>query len=349
MNDNIKVLVVDDSALVRQILTEILSGAPGIEVVGSASDPYAAREKIKALNPDVLTLDIEMPKMDGITFLRNLMRLRPMPVVMISTLTEKGADITLEALEIGAIDYVAKPKVDLRESLTTFSADIIEKIKYAAKANLRHRHTTLKDSSSLKPICATKSFKHTQRMIAIGSSTGGPEALKEVLIQFPEDCPPILIAQHIPEAFSGPFARRMDSCCAVSVCEAQDGQPIESGHVYIAPGHSHLRVARDDKGLICQLGSDEPINRHRPSVEALFDSMTEHLGNKAIAVMLTGMGADGAEAMKRLHDAGAYCIAQDEKTSVVWGMPGEAVKRGAVDEQQPLEKITERVMSLLSK
>ena len=340
--------MVDDSALVRQILTEILDADPEIEVVGAASDPLIARDKIKLLKPDVITLDIEMPKMDGITFLRNLMRLRPMPVIMISTLTEKGADVTLEALEIGAVDYVSKPKVDLRENLAAFSDDIIAKVKSAASANLR-RKEALGEAEQKQPLVANRSFKFTSRLIAIGSSTGGPEALKEVLIRLPADCPPVLIAQHIPEAFSGPFARRMDSCCQVTVCEAEDGQLIEPGHVYIAPGHSHLRVAKGPNGLICQLGQDERINRHRPSVEALFDSVAEHVNKKAVAVMMTGMGADGADAMKRLRDSGAYCIAQDQKTSVVWGMPGEAVKRDATDEQQPLEKIAERILELVSK
>jgi len=344
----VKVLVVDDSALVRQILKEILDADPDIEVVGSASDPLIARDKIKSLKPDVITLDIEMPKMDGITFLRNLMRLRPMPVIMISTLTEKGADVTLEALEIGAIDYVAKPKVDLRENLAAFSDEITRKVKSAATANMR-RKESLSDSAEQKPLVANRSFKFTSRLIAIGSSTGGPEALKEVLTRLPADCPPVLIAQHIPEAFSGPFARRMDNCCQVSVCEAEDGQAIEPGNVYVAPGHSHLRVAKGANGLVCRLGQDEVINRHRPSVEALFDSVTEHVNKKAVAVMLTGMGADGADAMKRLRESGAHCIAQDEKTSVVWGMPGEAFKRGGVDEQQPLDKVAERVIELVSK
>ncbi len=346
-NHKIKVLIVDDSALVRQILSEILNAAPGIEVIGTAGDPLIAREKIKALNPDVITLDIEMPKMDGITFLRNLMRLRPMPVLMISTLTEKGANVTLEALELGAVDYIAKPKIDLRENLTAFSDDIIEKVKLAATANLRHHQNTSKESTSTAVTCK-RSFKFTNRLIVIGSSTGGPEALKEVLVRLPADCPPVLVAQHIPEAFSGPFARRMNGCCTVTVCEAEDGQKILPGHVYVAPGNSHLRVDKGSDGLVCRLGQDDKINRHRPSVEALFDSVTKHVGKKAVAIMLTGMGADGADGMKRLHDSGAYCIAQDEKTSVVWGMPGEAVKRGATDEEQPLEKMTQRIMTLVS-
>ena len=349
VNNKIKVLIVDDSALVRQILKEILASDPEIEVVGSASDPLIARDKIKMLNPDVITLDIEMPKMDGITFLRNLMRLRPMPVVMISTLTEKGANVTFEALEAGAVDFVAKPKIDLRENLTAFSDEIIGKVKSAAIANLSRRLTTTKEPDSNEVINSTCSFKNTNKLIAIGSSTGGPEALKEVLTRLPANCPPVLIAQHIPAAFSGPFSRRMDGCSEVTVCEAEDGQAIFPGHVYVAPGHSHLRIERANSGLICRLGKDDAINRHRPSVEALFDSVTEHVNKNAVAVMLTGMGADGAEAMKRLHESGAYCIAQDEKSSVVWGMPGEAVKRGATDEQLALEKIAQRVMELVSK
>lgn len=348
-NNKIKVLVVDDSALVRQILKEILASDPEIEVVGSARDPLVARDKIKALAPDVITLDIEMPKMDGLTFLRNLMRLRPMPVIMISTLTEKGADATFEALEAGAIDYVAKPKIDLRENLTAFRDDIITKVKSAAVANLSRRQVMTKEPLPSRVASSTHSFKNTRKLIAIGSSTGGPEALKEVLIRLPADCPPVLIAQHIPAAFSAPFSRRMNGCSEVTVCEAEDGQAILPGHVYVAPGHSHLRVEEVAGGLICKLGQDEAINRHRPSVEALFDSVADYVDRGVVAVMLTGMGADGAEAMKRLHERGAYCIAQDEKTSVVWGMPGEAVKRGAADEQQPLENIAQRVIELVSK
>ncbi len=346
----IKVLIVDDSALVRQILKEILSADPEIEVVGSASDPIIAREKIKQLNPDVLTLDIEMPKMDGVTFLKNLMRLRPMPVIMISTLTEKGADITLEALEVGAIDYIAKPKIDLREKLSLFSDDIISKVKAAAVANMHRKQVAAANGTTAATTAkSNRGFKFTNRMIAIGSSTGGTEALKEVLIRLPADCPPVVIAQHIPEAFSGPFSTRMNGCSALTVCEAVDGQEILSGHVYIAPGHSHLRIAKGAKGLICKLDQGETINRHRPSVEALFDSVRELIGKKAVAVMLTGMGADGANAMVRLREAGAYCIAQDEKTSVVWGMPGEAVKRGGTNEELPLDDIAQRIMDLVSK
>jgi two-component system chemotaxis response regulator CheB len=343
----IKVLVVDDSALVRQIMTELLASDPDIEVVGTANDPFIARDKIKQLNPDVLTLDVEMPKMDGITFLKNLMRLRPMPVVMVSTLTEKGADVTLQALEFGAVDYVAKPKVDLQSQIESFKDEIITKVKTAASANVRRLDVTAGTKPSV--VKTLRSFSTTHKIIAVGSSTGGPEAIKELLMRMPADAPAMVIAQHIPEAFSAPFARRMDGCSQMSVCEAGDGMQILPGHVYIAPGDSHLRVVRDGARYVCELGRDEPINRHRPSVEALFDSVTENVGKNAVGVMLTGMGADGAEAMKRLHDAGAYTIAQDAKSSVVWGMPGEAVKRGGVDEQQPLEKIAGRLMEILAR
>jgi len=343
-NNKIKVLIVDDSALVRQIMTELLNSDPQIEVAGVAADPLIAREKIKQLKPDVLTLDVEMPKMDGITFLRNLMRLRPMPVVMVSTLTEKGADVTLQALELGAVDYVAKPKQDLGQQLMAFKDEIIAKVKVAAAANIRKRDVTTDDRVASQVVSFAKSFKTTHSLIAIGASTGGPEAIKEVLLAMPADAPAIVIAQHIPEAFSGPFAKRMDGCCQMAVCEAQDGQHILPGHAYIAPGHSHLRVVRDGARYICRLGQDDLINRHRPSVEALFDSVIENVEKNAVAAMLTGMGADGADAMVRMREAGIYTIAQDEKTSVVWGMPGEAVKRGGACEQQPLKNIAERLL-----
>lgn len=350
----IRVLIIDDSALVRQLLTDILSSDPAIEIAGTAPDPYIAREKIKQLNPDVLTLDVEMPKMDGVTFLRNLMRLRPMPVVMVSTLTEKGADVTLEALELGAIDFVTKPKLDLTESIQEYSDEIINKVKVAASvrvqalnrapAAVRNQPVDSSSSPSAAPATRSRHFKTTDRIIAIGASTGGTEAIKEVLMRLPADCPGIVIAQHIPEAFSAPFARRMDSVSAMSVCEASDGQQIMPGHVYIAPGSHHLELVRDGARYICRLSAAPPVNRHRPSVEVLFRSVSEHAGQNAIGVMLTGMGADGAEGMLLMHQQGAYTIAQDERTSVVWGMPGEAVKRQCVDTVLPLQKIADSIL-----
>lgn len=356
-DNKIKVLIVDDSALVRQILTEILGGDPGIDVVGAAADPYAAREKIKKLNPDVLTLDVEMPRMDGLTFLSNLMRLRPMPVVMVSSLTEQGASVTLQALELGAIDFVTKPKVDLAHTLDDYALEIREKVRIAAKARVQERSaasaTLVKPAQPgekysadviLKREGQRRPFKTTESLIAIGASTGGTEAIKEVLIRMPLDCPGIIITQHIPEAFSGPFARRMDSVAAIAVCEAQDGQQVVPGHAYIAPGNQHLIVVRDGARYVCRLNEGPPVNRHRPSVDVLFRSVAENVGLNAVGVILTGMGDDGARGMKEMHDAGAPTIAQDEQTSVVWGMPGQAVKLGGVDKIMPLETIPAQIL-----
>ena len=345
----IRVLIVDDSALVRQVLAEILNGDPGIEVVGAAPDPFVAREKIKALNPDVLTLDVEMPKMDGVTFLCNLMRLRPMPVVMVSSLTEAGADVTLQALELGAVDFVTKPKVDLAHTLDEYAIEIRAKVKMAAGARVRAiervpvsaslGNTPKLSADAVLAKTGPKHFKTTDQLIAIGASTGGTEAIKEVLLDMPADAPGIVISQHIPEAFSGPFARRMNSISAMTVYEAQDGQQILPGHVYIAPGSHHLLVVRDGARFVCKLSDGPPVNRHRPSVDVMFRSVAQNVGPNAIGVILTGMGADGAEGLKEMQEVGSITIAQDEKTSVVWGMPGEAVKRGAAGHVLPLEAI----------
>jgi len=303
----IKVLVVDDSALVRQLLTSILSDDPGIEVVGSAADPFVARDKIKKLNPDVLTLDVEMPRMDGVTFLGNLMRLRPMPVVMVSTLTEQGADVTLRALEAGAVDFVSKPKLDVAHELPEYSEEIIGKVKAAANARVRalERRPANKtkvtkklsaDAVLSKPVMK-KHFRTTDRIIGIGSSTGGTEAIKDVLRDLPPNMPGIVISQHIPEAFSGPFAQRVNSITALTVLEATDGQQVLPGHVYIAPGNRHLIIKRDGARYICKLNDGPPVNRHKPSVDVMFRSLSQNAGANAIAVMLTGMGDDGAAGM----------------------------------------------------
>jgi len=349
----IKVLIIDDSALVRQLLTEILNKAPGIEVVGAAIDPYAAREKIKRFNPDVLTLDIEMPRMDGITFLGNLMRLRPMPVVMISTLTEAGADVTLRALELGAVDFVPKPKVDVVQGLDEYAEEIIAKVKAAAGARVRAikrvpQKIDKKYSADavLSKQARSKHFRTTDRIIGIGSSTGGTEAIKDVLIGLPPGMPGIVICQHIPAAFSKAFANRVNAMCELIVSEAVNGQQIIPGHAYIAPGDKHLLVERDGARYVCTLNDGPPVNRHKPSVDVLFRSLAQNAGSNAIGLMLTGMGADGAEGMGEMKDAGAPIIVQDEKTSVVWGMPGEVVKRGFADEVLPLHKIAGKLISL---
>jgi two-component system chemotaxis response regulator CheB len=355
----IRVLIVDDSALVRQMLTEILRTDHTIEVVGTASDPYVAREKIKQLNPDVLTLDVEMPKMDGVTFLSNLMRLHPMPVVMVSSLTERGADITLRALELGAVDFVSKPKIDLAHSLTEYQKEIVAKVKTAARAKVRASEARrpppapvpgykIDPKYSADAVLARKEppshFRTTDRIIAIGASTGGTEAIKDVLVSMPADAPAIVISQHIPEAFSGPFARRMDTITAMKVYEAEDGQQIVTGHVYIAPGNKHLLVTRDGARYVCRLSDGPPVNRHRPSVDVMFRSVAQNVGPNAVGAILTGMGDDGARGLLEMREAGSYTLAQDERTSVVWGMPGEAVKLGATSEVMPLERIAHALL-----
>ena len=350
----IRILVVDDSALMRSMIKDILEVDPSLKVVGTACDAYDARDKIKQLNPDVLTLDVEMPKMDGIQFLKNLMKLHPMPVVMISTLTTQGANTTLDALSLGAIDFVSKPGSDSLHSLEDYSEIIIRKVKIASKVNL---NALLMNSPRVAPKIKTLSSTEPQnkslfsmqgKMIAIGSSTGGTEALKEVLSRLPANMPSIVITQHIPEAFSKSFAQRMDTICAMIVCEAEDGQEILPGHVYIAPGNRHLKVSKKGARLFCELDDGPSVNRHKPSVEVMLNSVITHIGRNAIGVMLTGMGDDGADAMKRLKDVGAYTYAQDEATSVVWGMPGQAVKRGAINEVLPLEEISEKIISRLT-
>jgi len=360
----ISVLIIDDSAVVRSILTEILSTDDGIEVVGTAMDPHVAREKIKRLNPDVLTLDVEMPKMDGLSFLSNLMRLRPMPVVMISSLTEAGADVTLKALGLGAVDFISKPKLDVAHQLEGYSKEIIAKVKAAATARI-HPHVPVKvdqtktsrfDADEIEKRYSTtvvlqrsplRKMKATEKIIAIGASTGGTEAIKDILLQMRPDSPGTLIAQHIPPAFSTAFAKRMDSLSPMIVSEAEDGQIITQGHVYIAPGDRHLMLVRDGARYRCKLNDGQPVNRHKPSADVMFRSVAQNAGLNAIGVILTGMGADGARGLLEMHDAGAPTIAQDEKTSVVWGMPGEAIKLKAVDHVLPIATIEAKIESLL--
>ena len=354
----VRVLIVDDSALVRRILTEVLSADPALEVVGTASDAYVAREKIKQLSPDVLTLDVEMPKMDGVTFLRNLMRLRPMPVVMVSSLTEHGAEVTLDALAVGAVDYLPKPKIDIAATLTDYADELRAKIRSAATARVRPYTGAAAGSGGaavvprlgvdavLAKAPVRRQFRTTDRIIAIGASTGGTEAIKEVLVQLPADTPGVVITQHIPKAFSTPFARRMDACCQMTVYEAQDGQLILPGHVYIAPGDQHLLVVRDGARYVCRLDDGPPVNRHKPSVDVLFRSVAQQAGRNAIGVILTGMGKDGALGLKEMREAGSPTLAQDEATSVVWGMPGEAVALGAAAEMLPLGEVAARLTAL---
>jgi two-component system chemotaxis response regulator CheB len=357
----IRVLIVDDSALVRKLLTDILRTAPDVDVVGAAPDAYSAREKIKALNPDVLTLDVEMPRMDGITFLRNLMRLRPMPVVMVSSLTDAGAEVTLDALSIGAVDYLPKPKVDLAATLGDYREELLEKIRCAARARVRPYEPRV-DRTAAQAASAQRSltadavlqkaapvkFRTTDRLIAVGASTGGTEAIKEFLMGMPPDAPAIVIAQHIPKAFSTAFAERMNRTTPLTVFEAQDGQQIMPGHAYIAPGDLHLIIVRSGARWICRLDEGPPVNRHKPSVDVLFRSVAQEAGYNAIGVLLTGMGKDGAQGLLEMRQAGSPTIAQDEATSVVWGMPGEAVQIGAAVEELPLQRIASRVLEIAS-
>ena len=347
----IRVLIVDDSALVRSLLTDIFKHAPDIEVIGTASDAHIAREKIKQLNPDVLTLDVEMPKMDGLTFLKNLMRLRPMPVVMVSSLTERGADVTLDALAFGAVDYMPKPKLDLAASFQGYSEELIEKVRGAARASVRSldlRRTTAGQGSPVRTAAAPgpRPLRTSHCVIAIGASTGGTEAIKEVLMHLPPDAPGIVITQHIPKAFSGAFARRMNDFSPLSVCEAEDGQHILAGHAYIAPGDRHLRLVRDGARYVCRLDDGDPVNRHKPSVDVLFRSVAENAGGYVVGVLLTGMGKDGARGLMEMLAAGCRTIAQDEATSVVWGMPGEAVALGAAEHVVPLAGIAAKIRTL---
>lgn len=352
-----KVLIVDDSALVRQLLTEMLRGDADLEVVGTAADPFAAREKIKALNPDVITLDVEMPRMDGVTFLENLMRLRPIPVVMVSSLTQKGAEVTLRALELGAVDFVSKPTVDLAGTLHLYADELIAKVKMAAGANVNRRIgtpviTAVSPKYSADAVLPSgqnsRMLRTTERIIAIGASTGGTEALREVLLAMPPDAPAIIISQHIPAAFSKPFAERLDKACAMKVFHAEDGQYILPGHVYVAPGDRHLLVERDGARYLCRLNNGPPVNRHRPSVDVMFRAMAQKVGPNGVGVLLTGMGDDGARGLKEMLEAGAHTLAQDEASSVVWGMPGSAVKLGACERVEPLHMVAQVMLELAS-
>jgi two-component system, chemotaxis family, protein-glutamate methylesterase/glutaminase len=341
----IKVVVVDDSAVIRSVLTEIIEADKRLKVVGTACDPFEAREVIKATNPDVITLDIEMPKMNGITFLKNLMRLRPTPVIMISTLTQEGAPATFEALACGAVDFLGKPKDLGGAGLMAYQQLIAEKIFSAATANVRSnsRNAPVEEDKETLPLLHRQ--LNPAFICAMGASTGGTEAIKNIIKVMPADAPPIVIAQHIPDVFSTSFAKRLDSCSAMTVFEAEHNQWIERGCAYLAPGHSHLRIVRQGARYLCRLDQGELVNRHRPSVEVLFDSVREAAGEVAMGVILTGMGADGSAALLRMREAGCLTIAQDEATSVVWGMPGVAVKLGAADKVLPLDEIAKSIVS----
>ena len=345
-------VVVDDSALVRSLLTEIINRQADMQCVGAAADPFAAREMIRELSPDVITLDIEMPRMDGLEFLSRLMRLRPMPVVMVSTLTERGAEATFRALELGAVDFVAKPKIGVADGLQALAADITSKIRTAASARVRKLHLPPPvagghAAAPPRPAPGLVGRLSTEKIIFIGASTGGTEATRELLAALPADAPAVMIAQHMPPGFTRSYAARLDGLCAIRVKEAQDGERVLPGHAYIAPGGLHLSVERSGANYVACVTDAEPVNRHKPSIEVLFLSAARVVGPNEVGVMLTGMGADGAQAMKVLRDAGSYNLAQDESTCVVFGMPREAIAAGAVHDVLPLPAIAPRLIERL--
>jgi two-component system chemotaxis response regulator CheB len=353
-----KVVVVDDSALVRGLLAEIINKQPDMECIGAASDPFVAREMIRNLNPDVITLDVEMPRMDGIDFLSKLMRLRPMPVVMVSTLTERGAEVTLRALELGAIDFVAKPKIGVADGLKQLAEDITDKVRTASKAHVRRLPPAAVPAGSapgtpapagVRPAAPVASLGRlsTEKIIFIGASTGGTEATKEVLMNLPADAPAVVITQHMPAGFTRSYAARLDGLCRIRVKEAQDNERVLPGHAYIAPGGMHLSVERSGANYVARVRDGDPVNRHKPSVEVLFESAARVVGQNALGVMLTGMGADGARAMKTMKDAGSYNYCQDEASCVVFGMPREAIAHGAADEVLPLQRIAPALLERL--
>lgn len=334
----IKVLVVDDSALIRQLLSEIIRSEPEFMLVGAAPDAYSARDMVNLHKPDVITLDVDMPKVDGLTFLEKLMKARPTAVVMISNLTLEGADITLRALELGAVDYLGKPKLDIANGITAYREEIISKIKLAASAKIGKY--TPRQSATLTHL----SIKNTETLIAIGASTGGTQAINDVLIGLPEDCPGVVITQHMPPGFTTSFARRLDSLCSINVREAEGGERIKAGYAYLAPGDKHLRVIRRGADYLVALDDGPRVSGHKPSVDVMFQSVATSVGNKAIAVILTGMGKDGAAGIQTIAEKGGYCIAQDEASSLIFGMPQEAIKTGCVHEISHIDAISDCII-----
>ena len=343
MEQPIKVLIVDDSALIRRVLTEIINREPGMAVVGAAPDAYVAREMIKSTHPDVLTLDVEMPKMDGLDFLERLMRWHPMPVIMVSTFTERSSEVTLRALELGAVDFVAKPRLEISKGMADLAEGIVERIRIAAKARIVRSEKTAAGTAVPEALGSRRLSK--EKLIIVGASTGGTEALRDFLTRLPADAPAVLITQHMPPGFTATFAKRLDGLCRITVKEAEHGELVLPGHAYIAPGSHHLLVQRSGANYITALSDGPPVNRHRPSVEVLFHSAAQVVGPNAVGIMMTGMGKDGANAMLEMKQAGAYNIAQNEATSIVYGMPREAVALGAVHESVPLQDIAARVFA----
>jgi len=345
----IKVVIVDDSALIRSVMTEIVNSQPDMEVVGVAPDPLVARDLIKRTNPDVLTLDVEMPKMDGLDFLEKLMRLRPMPVLMVSSLTERGSEITMRALELGAVDFVTKPKISIQSGMRECTELIADKIRGASRARIKPRTLQSATAGATTPLPQLRSpLTSSEKLIIIGASTGGTEAIREFLMQMPSDCPGILIAQHMPEGFTTSFARRLDSLCKISVVESAGNERVLPGHAYIAPGHSHLLLTRSGANYMTKIEQSEPVNRHRPSVDVLFRSAAQAAGKNAVGVILTGMGKDGAQGMLEMKNAGAYNFAQDEASCVVFGMPREAIAIGAAHEVAALSALPGLVLGHLA-
>jgi two-component system chemotaxis response regulator CheB len=346
--NQIRVLVVDDSAVMRGIMSRIINAEPDMTVAAVASDPIVAMERMRSSPPDVITLDVEMPRMDGLEFLRRLMQSRPLPVVMVSSLTARGADTTLRALELGAVDFVAKPVLTGAGGLEDYAAEVVEKLRAAAAARVARpeapapqRIAATRERIALAPHAAK-----ADRIIVIGASTGGVEALRELLAPLPADMPPILVAQHMPAGFTGSFARRLNELCEIGVKEAVHGEAPARGQAYIAPGGMHLDLTGRPGRLQLAVSQDPPVNRHRPSVERLFRSAAQAAGARCIGVMLSGMGADGAEAMLELRRCGAHNIAQDESSCVVFGMPRQAIALGAVREILPPAAIARRLVEL---
>jgi two-component system, chemotaxis family, protein-glutamate methylesterase/glutaminase len=337
MNKQVRVLIVDDSALMRQLLSTLLSEDPEIEVVGTAGDPYIARDRIKELNPDVVTLDVEMPHMDGVTFLRKIMTLRPMPVIMISTLTQAGAETTLEALEIGAVDFLAKPS-DVGNAMAGLAGELQAKVKAAARTRITPRRVP---SPTSRPV---RQVRCKDKIVAIGASTGGVEALKMLLMGLPGVCPPILITQHMPPRFTAAFAERLNKECPIAVSEAKHNEVVEPNHAYIAPGSHHLELVAVNGHYRCNLSDGPPVSGHRPSVDTLFRSVANVAGKVAIGVILTGMGKDGAEGLLELRKAGATTLGQDEASSLIYGMPKAAFERGAVMRQYSLSHMADAII-----
>ena len=343
-SNKIKVLCVDDSALIRDLLREIINSQPDMEVVAVAPDPLVARDLIKRHNPDVLTLDVEMPRMDGLDFLERLMRLRPMPVLMVSSLTQSGSEITLRALELGALDFVAKPALGIRSGMLEYANDIAEKIRAAAKSRPRQA----RQAQSAPRVALKAPLTSSEKLIIIGASTGGTEAIRAVLEPLPANSPAILIAQHMPGGFTRSFAERLDRLCQLTVKEASDGERVLPGHVYIAPGGVHLKLVRSGANYVARLDESPTVNRHRPSVDVLFESAAAQAGRNAIGVILTGMGKDGAAGLLQMREAGSPTLAQDEASCVVFGMPREAIAVGGAVEVISLDDIPERLMSLVA-